>query len=93
MAQRLGPSSSRRPTSRTVCRLRPSTPNPRRGTTSNRRCGAGARVFKVHLQVGDFDPRDRLSIRWGTADAAVPVVVHCGIGTAGGAFHRPRAHR
>lgn len=40
----------------------------------------GARVFKVHLQVGDFDPRDPLlDAVWGRiADAGVPVVTHCG---------------
>jgi uncharacterized protein len=41
---------------------------------------AGARVFKVHLQVGGFDPMDpSLTPVWGTlADAGVPVVVHAG---------------
>jgi predicted TIM-barrel fold metal-dependent hydrolase len=43
---------------------------------------AGTGVFKVHVQVGDFDPRaDELVDVWGMlADAAVPVVVHCGSG-------------
>lgn len=43
---------------------------------------AGARVFKAHLQVGAYDPRDPLLDEvWGTLrDAAVPVVVHCGSG-------------
>lgn len=43
---------------------------------------AGARVFKVHVQVGGFDPRDELlDPVWGQlADAGVPVVVHCGSG-------------
>jgi predicted TIM-barrel fold metal-dependent hydrolase len=43
---------------------------------------AGARVFKVHLQVGGFDPRDPvLDPVWGLlADAGVPVVVHAGSG-------------
>lgn len=43
---------------------------------------AGTAVFKVHIQVGDFDPRDRLlEAVWGLlAEAAVPVVVHCGSG-------------
>ncbi|BCB83332.1 amidohydrolase family protein [Phytohabitans suffuscus] len=41
---------------------------------------AGARVFKVHLQVGGFDPLDAsLTPVWGLlADAGVPVVVHAG---------------
>ncbi|GAA3799218.1 amidohydrolase family protein [Sphaerisporangium flaviroseum] len=39
---------------------------------------AGARVFKVHLQVGGFDPRDQeIKEVWGLlAEAGVPVVVH-----------------
>jgi uncharacterized protein len=43
---------------------------------------AGARVFKAHLQVGAYDPRDPLLDEvWGMlAAAAVPVVVHCGNG-------------
>ncbi|MFG2056105.1 amidohydrolase family protein [Micromonospora sp. NPDC048930] len=49
--------------------------------------GAGARVFKVHLQVGGFLPTDpALDAVWGLlADAGVPVVVHAGhapVGTA-----------
>jgi hypothetical protein len=41
---------------------------------------AGARIFKVHLQVGGFAPDDpRLDEVWGLlADAQVPVVVHAG---------------
>jgi uncharacterized protein len=39
---------------------------------------AGARVFKVHLQVGAFDPRDKqLGEVWGLlAETGTPVVVH-----------------
>lgn len=42
----------------------------------------GARVVKVHVQVGAFDPRDPLlHDAWGLlADAGVPAVVHCGDG-------------
>jgi predicted TIM-barrel fold metal-dependent hydrolase len=42
----------------------------------------GARVFKVHAQVGGFDLREPvLDPVWGLlADAAVPVVVHVGSG-------------
>jgi len=41
---------------------------------------AGARIFKVHLQVGGFSPADpRLDGVWGLlAEAGVPVVVHAG---------------
>ena len=49
--------------------------------------GAGARVVKVHVQVGGFDPRDPLlAPAWGLiAEAGVPVVVHCGNGPLRGA--------
>lgn len=48
---------------------------------------AGARCVKVHVQVGAFDPRDDLLDEvWGVlAEAAVPVVVHCGNGPIRGA--------
>ncbi len=52
---------------------------------------AGTRVFKVHVQVGGFDPRDELlRTVWGMlAEAGVPVVVHCGSGPRPGRAHRP----
>ena len=42
----------------------------------------GARIFKLHLQVGGFDPRDPLlAPAWGLlAEAGTPVVVHAGSG-------------
>lgn len=42
----------------------------------------GVEVFKVHVQVGDFDVRDPLLDKvWGVlAEAGVPVVVHAGSG-------------
>jgi predicted TIM-barrel fold metal-dependent hydrolase len=42
------------------------------------RIAAGTEVFKVHVQVGDFDPNDpALDKVWGQlADAGVPVVIH-----------------
>jgi uncharacterized protein len=51
----------------------------------------GARVVKVHLQVGGFDPRDPLlDPVWAhLADAEVPVVVHCGGGPVPGPFTGP----
>ena len=47
----------------------------------------GARVVKVHVQVGAFDPRDPLlRPAWGLlAEAGVPAVVHCGHGPIPGA--------
>lgn len=49
---------------------------------------AGARLFKIHLQVGDFDPRDPLLDEvWGTlSEAGVPVLVHCGSAPLPGRF-------
>ena len=43
---------------------------------------AGARVFKVHVQVGGFSPaHSLLDAVWGViADAGIPVVVHVGSG-------------
>ena len=51
----------------------------------------GARVFKCHLQVGAFDPNDRvLDPAWGLlAEAGVPVVTHCGSGPVPGRFTGP----
>ena len=48
---------------------------------------AGARVVKVHVQVGGFDPRDPLlRPAWGLlAEAGVPAIVHCGNGPLRGA--------
>ena len=52
---------------------------------------AGARIFKVHLQVGGFDPTiPELDGAWGLlAEAGVPVVVHCGSGPLPGAHTGP----
>ncbi len=52
---------------------------------------AGARVFKAHVQVGGYDPRDPLlDAAWGAlADAGVPVVVHCGSGPVPGEHTGP----
>jgi hypothetical protein len=46
----------------------------------------GARIGKVHLQVGDFDPRvPELVPVWGLlAEAGVPVVIHAGSGPVPG---------
>jgi uncharacterized protein len=52
---------------------------------------AGTRVFKAHLQVGGYDPRDELlDPVWGLlAEAGTPVVVHCGSGPEAGRFTGP----
>ncbi|MEU6372617.1 amidohydrolase family protein [Streptomyces sp. NPDC046909] len=52
---------------------------------------AGARVFKAHVQVGDYDPADGLlDGAWGLlAEAGIPVVIHCGSGPAPGKHTGP----
>ena len=52
---------------------------------------AGAQLFKLHLQVGDFDPRDPLlDDAWGLlAEAKRPVVIHCGSAPLPGRFTGP----
>jgi hypothetical protein len=55
----------------------------------------GARVFKSHVQVGDYDPSDPLlDPVWGLLqDARVPTVIHCGSGPAPGRFTGPEPIR
>ncbi|NKZ06932.1 amidohydrolase family protein [Actinomadura latina] len=52
---------------------------------------AGARVFKVHLQVGGFDPRVKeLDAVWGMlAEAGVPALVHAGSGPVANGYTGP----
>jgi predicted TIM-barrel fold metal-dependent hydrolase len=52
---------------------------------------SGARVFKVHLQVGAYDPRDQLlrPVWRRLAAAGVPVVTHCGSGPEPGDYTGP----
>jgi uncharacterized protein len=52
---------------------------------------AGARVFKAHVQVGGYDPRDPLlEPVWGAlAESGTPVVVHCGSGPEPGRHTGP----
>jgi predicted TIM-barrel fold metal-dependent hydrolase len=53
----------------------------------------GTRVFKAHVQVGGYDPRDPLLTPvWGLlAESGTPVVVHCGSGPEPGAHTGPAA--
>ncbi len=55
-------------------------PEPGAGAYVRRAIEAGARVFKAHVQVGGYDPRDELlDDVWGVlAEAGVPVVLHIG---------------
>ncbi|MEV5646972.1 amidohydrolase family protein [Nocardia sp. NPDC052254] len=52
---------------------------------------SGARIFKSHIQVGDYDPGDPLLTEvWGLLqDAGIPVLIHCGSGPARGKFTGP----
>ncbi|WP_373313888.1 amidohydrolase family protein [Planosporangium flavigriseum] len=52
----------------------------------------GARVFKVHLQVGGYDPRDEsLDPVWGLlAETGTPIVVHAGSGPVAYGFTGPQ---
>ncbi|SDE53890.1 amidohydrolase family protein [Rhodococcus tukisamuensis] len=52
---------------------------------------AGTRVFKSHIQVGDYQPNDPLLDGvWGLLeDAGTPIVIHCGSGPAPGRFTGP----
>ena len=56
-----------------------------------RAVGQGARVFKCHLQVGDYDPNDPLLDGvWGLlAESGIPVVTHCGSGPVPGRYTGP----
>ncbi len=57
-------------------------PEPEAAGYVARALAGGARLFKAHVQVGDYDPRaELLDPVWGLlAEAGVPVVVHCGSG-------------
>jgi predicted TIM-barrel fold metal-dependent hydrolase len=70
-------------------------PEPSAGEDVRRALEGGARLFKAHVQVGAYDPRDPLlDPVWGQlSDAQVPVVVHCGDGPAPGAFTGPEPFR
>ncbi|MCW2578228.1 MAG: Amidohydrolase [Modestobacter sp.] len=52
---------------------------------------AGVRVFKVHVQIGDFDPRDPLLLPvWERLEqTGTPVVIHCGSGPLRGEHTGP----
>jgi predicted TIM-barrel fold metal-dependent hydrolase len=53
--------------------------------------GRGVRVFKVHVQVGAFDPRDPLldGVWAQLEEAGTPVVIHCGSGPLKGEHTGP----
>ena len=66
-------------------------PEPEVGTYVPELVAAGAQVWKVHVQVGEFRLDDPvLDPAWGAlADAGSPVVVHAGSGPVGNAYTGP----
>lgn len=66
-------------------------PEPSAATYVAQALDQGAGIFKAHVQVGDYDPRDPLLTPvWGLLeDARVPLVIHCGSGPAPGRFTGP----
>lgn len=56
---------------------------------------AGVRVFKAHVQVGDYDPNDPLlDDVWNVIEeAGTPVVIHCGSGPVPGEHTGPQPIR
>lgn len=66
-------------------------PEPSAGQYVAEAIEAGARLFKAHLQVGGYDPRDELlDPVWGLlAESGVPLIMHCGSGPTPGAFTGP----
>lgn len=66
-------------------------PEPSAGSYVAAAVEEGARVFKAHVQVGGYDPRDPLlDPVWGLlAETATPVVVHAGSGPTPGRYTGP----
>ncbi|WP_228549439.1 amidohydrolase family protein [Dietzia sp. SYD-A1] len=66
-------------------------PEPAAGEYVRDAIESGARVFKSHIQVGEYDPRDPLlDPVWGQlSEARVPTVIHCGSGPVAGPFTGP----
>ncbi|MDN5796480.1 MAG: amidohydrolase [Intrasporangium sp.] len=66
-------------------------PEPEAADYVARAIDRGARVFKSHVQVGDYDPSDPLlDPVWGQLqEAGIPTVIHCGSGPAPGRFTGP----
>lgn len=56
---------------------------------------SGAKIFKAHIQVGDYDPNDPLLEGvWGVIeDAGTPVIIHCGSGPIPGTHTGPEPIR
>jgi hypothetical protein len=68
-------------------------PEPGVGDYVREAVGAGARLFKMHVQVGQFSPDDeQLDRAWAVlADHRVPVVIHAGSAPIPGRYTGPAA--
>jgi uncharacterized protein len=66
-------------------------PEPAAGRYVAEAIEAGAQLFKAHVQVGGYDPRDSLldPVFGLLAEAGVPLVMHCGSGPMPGTFTGP----
>ncbi|MCW2899863.1 MAG: amidohydrolase family protein [Streptosporangiaceae bacterium] len=66
-------------------------PEPNVAAYVRRAIDGGTRLFKVHLQVGGFDPREEvLDPVWGMlAEAGTPALVHAGSGPVANGFTGP----
>jgi hypothetical protein len=66
-------------------------PEPEAAAYTREALDDGAEIFKLHLQVGGFDPRtSELDETWGLlADAGTPIVVHAGSGPVPRGFTGP----
>jgi hypothetical protein len=70
-------------------------PEPGAGEYVAQALAAGTQIFKAHIQVGAYDPRDsQLDPVWGLlAESGTPVVVHCGSGPFPGTYTGPGPFR
>jgi predicted TIM-barrel fold metal-dependent hydrolase len=66
-------------------------PEPDAGSYVTEAIEAGAKIFKAHLQVGDYSPNDpQLDEVWDVlSETQTPLVIHCGNGPAPGQFTGP----
>jgi uncharacterized protein len=70
-------------------------PEPDAGEYVAAAIAGGVQVFKLHVQVGQYEPNDPLlDPAWGAVeDAGIPVVIHCGSGPAPGKHTGPEPIR
>ena len=68
-------------------------PEPGVGDDVRKLIADGVEIFKIHLQVGDFDPRDPLldDVWAALSDSQTPIVIHAGHGPVPARFTGPEA--